>query len=97
VLANYTTYRSYYEIKKSIEDNPLFDKLKAQKKLRAYVERDQQTIDAKAEIMLEHFIDQVVTPKKLSSTRSVNSFAIISACFSTVSVASNCISGGYPN
>lgn len=65
VLANYTTYRSYYEIKKSIQDNPLFDKLKAQKKLRAYVERDQQTIDAKAEIMLEHFIDQVVTPKKL--------------------------------
>jgi type I restriction enzyme R subunit len=41
VLANYTTYRSYYEIQKSIEDNPLFDKLKAQKKLRAYVERDQ--------------------------------------------------------
>ena len=65
VLANYTTYRSYYEIQKSIEDNPLFDKLKAQKKLRAYVERDQQTIDVKAEVMLEHFIGQVVTPKKL--------------------------------
>lgn len=65
VLANYTTYRSYYEIQKSIEDNPLFDTLKAQKKLRAYVERDQQTIDVKAEVMLEHFIEQVITPKKL--------------------------------
>jgi len=67
VLANYTTYKSYYEIRKSIEDNPLFDKLKAQKKLRTYVERDQQTINAKAEIMLDHFIEQVVIPKKLKS------------------------------
>ncbi len=65
VLANYTTYRSYYEIQKSIADNPLFDTKKAQKKLRAYVERSQQTINIKAEIMLDHFIEQVVTPKKL--------------------------------
>lgn len=65
VLANYTTYRSYYEIQKSITDNPLFDTKKAQKKLRAYVERSQQTINTKAEIMLDHFIEQVVTPKKL--------------------------------
>lgn len=65
VLANYTTYKSYYEIQKSIADNPLFDTRKAQKKLRAHVERSQQTINTKAEIMLEHFIEQVVTPKKL--------------------------------
>lgn len=65
VLANYTTYKSYYEIEKSIEDNPLFDTKKAQKKLRAYVECSQQTIDIKAEIMLEHFIPHVVNAKKL--------------------------------
>src|SRR5690606_12031776 len=65
VLANYTTYKSYYEIQKSIADNPLFDTKKAQKKLRAYVERSQHTINTKAEIMLDHFIGQVVTPKKL--------------------------------
>ena len=65
VLANYTTYKSYYEIKKSIADNPEFDTKKAQKKLRAYVERSQQTIDTKAEIMMEHFIPQVVNAKKL--------------------------------
>jgi type I restriction enzyme R subunit len=65
VLANYTTYKSYYEIQKSIEDNPLFDTAKAQKKLRAYVERSQQTVNTKAEIMLDHFIPQVVTAKKL--------------------------------
>ena len=65
VLANYTTYKSYYEIQKSIEDNPLFDTAKAQKKLRAYVERSQQTINTKAEIMVEHFVDNVVNTKKL--------------------------------
>lgn len=65
VIANYTTYRSYYEIQKSIQDNPEFDTRKAQKRLRAYVETSQQTIDTKAEIMLEHFIPQVVNSKKL--------------------------------
>ena len=65
VLANYTTYKSYYEIQKSIEDNPLFDTAKAQKTLKAYVERSQQTINTKAEIMVGHFIDNVVNAKKL--------------------------------
>ncbi|MCB9000336.1 MAG: type I restriction endonuclease subunit R [Bacteroidales bacterium] len=65
VLANYTTYKSYYEIEKSIEDNPLFDTKRAQKKLRAYVERDKRTIATKAEIMMEHFISKVFNTKKL--------------------------------
>ena len=65
VLANYTTYKSYYEIQKSTQDNPLFNTQKAQKKLRAYVERHQQTINIKAEIILDHFIPRVVNTKKL--------------------------------
>ncbi|WP_397362969.1 type I restriction endonuclease subunit R [Olleya sp. R77988] len=65
VLANYTTLKSYYEIEKSIEDNPLFDSSKAQKKLRAYVEQHQQTINTKAEIILDHFIPKIVNQKKL--------------------------------
>lgn len=65
VLANYTTYKSYYEIQKSVVDNPVFDTKKAQKKLRGYVESSQQTINTKAEIMLDHFIPQVVNTKKL--------------------------------
>ena len=65
VLANYTTYKSYYEIEKSIMDNPLFDSSKAQKKLRAYVERNEQTIATKSEIMLDHFIGKTVNTKKL--------------------------------
>lgn len=65
VLANYTTFKSYYEIEKSIEDNPLFDTTKAQKKLRAYVERHKETIASKAEIMFDHFYHKVVNTKKL--------------------------------
>lgn len=65
VLANYTTYRSYYQLQKSIEDNPEFNTKKAQKKLKAFVERDKRTIKAKAEIMLDHFMQQVVDKKLL--------------------------------
>lgn len=65
VLANYTTYKSYYEIEKSIAENPAFDTKKAQKKLKAYVESSQQTIDTKAGVMLEHFIPQIINKKKL--------------------------------
>jgi type I restriction enzyme R subunit len=65
VLANYTTLKSYYEIEKSIEENPVFDTKKAQKKLRAFVEQHQQTIHTKAEIVLDHFIPQMVNQKRL--------------------------------
>ncbi len=65
VIANYNTYKSFYKIEKSIQDNPLFDSKKAQKKLRAYVESDQHPINSKAEIILDHFIPKIVNPKKL--------------------------------
>jgi len=65
VLSNYTTYKSYYEIEKSIEDNPLFDTAKAQKKLRAFVERNEQTIATKTDIILDHFVNKIVNTKKL--------------------------------
>lgn len=65
VLSNYTTLKSYYEIAKSIEENPEFDTSKAQKKLKAFVEQNEKTIATKAEIMLDHFIPKVVNTKKL--------------------------------
>lgn len=65
VLANYTTYKSYYELRKSIEDNPQFNKVKAQKLLRKVVERSAQTIAAKAEVMLNHFDAKIYRNHKL--------------------------------
>ncbi len=65
VLANYTTYKSYYEIQKSTADNPLFNTSKAQKKLKAFVEASPKTIEVKAKIMVDHFMANVWQAKKL--------------------------------
>lgn len=65
VLSNYTTYRSYYELQKSITENPLFETAKAQKKLKAFVEAHPDTIEVKAQIMVHHFMEQVYQAKKL--------------------------------
>lgn len=65
VLTNYTTYRSYYELTKSIEDNPEYNNEKAQKLLRRTVERNPRTIEAKAEVMLDHFDAKIFRNHKL--------------------------------
>lgn len=65
VISNYTTYKSYYQLHKSIEDNPEFNTKKAQSKLKGFVEKDPRTIRAKAEIMLDHFMEQVFHRKTL--------------------------------
>ena len=43
----------------------MFDSDRAQRKLKAFVERNPKTIAAKAELMVEHFMDTVVARKKL--------------------------------
>lgn len=65
VLANYTTYESYYQLYKSIEDNPEFNIFRAQRMLKSFVEQDSRTIQVKTQIMLEHFIHQVYNKKLL--------------------------------
>jgi len=65
VLTNYTTYKSYYELTKSIEDNPEYNNEKAQKLLRKTVERDPKTIAAKADVMLTHFDAKIYRNHKL--------------------------------
>ncbi|MBO4504183.1 MAG: type I restriction endonuclease subunit R [Bacteroidales bacterium] len=65
VLTNYTTYKSYYELTKSIEDNPEYNNERAQKKLRGAVERDPKTIAAKADVILTHFDAKIFRSHKL--------------------------------
>ncbi|CAH0349850.1 type I restriction endonuclease subunit R [Aquabacterium sp. CECT 9606] len=65
VLEKYTTYKSYYEVQKSVEGNPLFDTAKAHKKLKAFVEASPKTIEVKARIMVDHFMSSVWQAKKL--------------------------------
>ena len=59
VLRYYTPYSSYYRILKTSADDPEYDKKKAQGKLRAYVEAQPETIEKKAEIIVEHFCSKV--------------------------------------
>ncbi len=59
VVKHYTPVESYYRLTKAIEDDPLFDIKKAQKKLRKYVEGHSHAIHEKAEIMVDHFQDHV--------------------------------------
>lgn len=64
VLKNYTTIDSWYKIMKTVEDDPMFDKKRAQKKLRAFVEGNPDVIAKKAAMIVEHFHEQVIAKKK---------------------------------
>ncbi len=65
VLAHYTPVKSYYKLIKTIEDDPEFDVKKAQKKLRRFVENHEYAIRLKAEIMVDHFHEQVIAKGKI--------------------------------
>ncbi|QXD16759.1 type I restriction endonuclease subunit R [Rhodocaloribacter litoris] len=65
VLAHYTPVASYYRLVKKIEDDPEFDTKKARKKLRRYVEGHEHAIRLKAEIMIDHFHEQVIARNKI--------------------------------
>jgi type I restriction enzyme R subunit len=59
VLLNYTTYQSYYALLKKIEDDPEYDKKKAQKKLKAYVESHEHAIKKKSILMINQFLENL--------------------------------------
>ncbi|WP_394866126.1 type I restriction endonuclease subunit R [Klebsiella pneumoniae] len=65
VVENYISYDSFYQVAKTVEDDPEFDKMKALKKIRHYVESHDKAIRSKAEIMVDHFITQVVGKHKI--------------------------------
>jgi len=65
VLTNYTPVNSYYRLMKKVEDDPEFDTRRAQKKLRKYVEGHKHAIREKAEIMVDHFHEQVIAKNKI--------------------------------
>ncbi|WP_343318267.1 type I restriction endonuclease [Arthrobacter sp. TMP15] len=65
VLANYTPVDSYYKLMKTVEDDPEFDAKRASKKLRAYVEGNEYAIAQKTDIMVEHFLAQVIAKRKI--------------------------------
>jgi len=55
VLQNYTTYKTYYRLIKSIEDDPKVDKRKAARALARFMSLHPHNIAQKTEVMVEHF------------------------------------------
>ncbi len=65
VLKNYTPVASYYRLAKTVEGDPEYDTKRARKKLRVYVESHSKAIRDKAEIMVDHFLEQVMGQNKI--------------------------------
>ena len=65
VLRYYTPVESYCKLIKKVEGDPEFDTKRARKKLRRYVEGHDHAIQIKAEIMVDHFHEQVLALNKL--------------------------------
>ena len=65
VLERYTPVDSYYRLVKTVEGDPEFDTKKARAKLRRYVEDNEHAIRLKAEIMVDHFHEQVIGLQKM--------------------------------
>jgi type I restriction enzyme R subunit len=59
VLENYTTYKTYFNLLKTIEADPRYDRNKASSLLRNFVELHEHTIKQKVAIMIEHFHENV--------------------------------------
>jgi type I restriction enzyme R subunit len=65
VLKYYTPIGSHYRLVKTVESDPEFDTKRASKKLRRYVESHDHAIRLKAEIMVDHFHEQVIALNKI--------------------------------
>ena len=59
VLENYTTYKAYWRLLKKIEDDPRYDRKKAEYLLKSFVELHPHAIGEKVRICVEHFAAQV--------------------------------------
>ncbi len=65
VLRHYTPVMSYYKLIKKVDADPEFDTKRAKKKLRRFVESHDHAIRLKAEIMVDHFHEQVLQLSKI--------------------------------
>ena len=55
VLANYTTYKTYYRLLKAAEDDPDLPKKKAARALAKFMSLHPHNIEQKTEVIVEHF------------------------------------------
>lgn len=92
VLKNYMTIDSWYKIAKKVEDDPMFDKKRAQKKLRSFVEGNPDVIAKKVAMMVDHFHEQIIAKKKLNGkSRAMVVTASIPRCIETYYAINKCL------
>lgn len=60
VLKNYMTYKRYFKLMKKIIEDKKYEKRKAIMLLTSYVDLQPHAIDAKTQIMLDHFLTKTV-------------------------------------
>ncbi|MCR4373270.1 MAG: putative DNA binding domain-containing protein [Acidobacteria bacterium] len=59
VLANYSTYKAYWRLLKKVQDDPRYEKRKAEYLLKSFVELHPHAIGEKVRICVEHFASTV--------------------------------------
>ena len=92
VLQHYTPIDSFYKLMKTVEDDPMFDKKRAQKKLRSFVEGNEYTIAKKAAMMVEHFHEQVIAKNKIGGqARAMVVTASIPRCIEYYYAINKCL------
>lgn len=92
VLQNYTPIDSFYKLMKTVEDDPMFDKKRAQKKLRSFVESNSYTIAKKAAMMVDHFHEHVIAKGKIGGqARAMVVTASIPRCIEYYYAINKCL------
>lgn len=61
VLANYTTYETYYELNKEIADDPELNTADAKRQIAQQIDLDETNIAQRTKIIIEHFRDHVMS------------------------------------
>ena len=86
VLQNYTTFKRYFELVKSVPEDEEYEKVRTLRTLTNYVDLQPHSIETKTRIMLEHFTEHtaktiegkgramLVTPSRLHCVRYKQAF-----------------------
>ena len=86
VLQNYTTFKRYFELVKSVPEDEQYEKARTLRTLTNYVDLQPHSIETKTRIMLEHFTERtaktisgrgramLVTPSRLHCVRYKQAF-----------------------
>ena len=86
VLQNYTTFKRYFELVKSVPEDKAYEKRRTLRMLTSYVDLQPHSIETKTRIILEHFVEHtartiegkgramLITPSRLHCVRYKSEF-----------------------